>query len=852
MHSKYVHGPLFSRAKVMFIGEALDSDGVMEGRNIVGAEGRIFNKLLLGTNLVRSHCIIASCVKCRPVEWTENKNKQVPTLNYRGDHTTIEPSSGQVRECYERYLREELDAFQGHTIVGLGNVPLKLFTSPQNTISRYNGTIFECGQKKSCPKCLGTGNVEQKPIKCKTCHGRGKRGRGDKATQCLTCSGTGHTARAPKFCKHCSGSGEVPSDPSNSYVSSLLRPSQLFLPTYSLGYLKKQATQWPVVEKTFARISTVQKDLVAESSTSYVAYPEDDDFMDSPSLSLDLETARSMDPQDGDITCIGYTDRVGSGRVIAPHDGRIDRLLGVQRIIGQNWVLYDAWWIWHKYRSLPNSVWDTRFAGHLLNPDTPNDLVYLTGEYAQPPARGYWKTKQNYRNNIEEVCMIDVDMTMRVYEGQKEKLEQTGQMHIMKNDIIPLSKVLLDVRIGGMRVNRKRMERASQELDIQLAEGRTLLPDWGGKRTEGQHSQVQKYLYNTLSLPVITKRGTDKPTANFEALKELERRLTSGHKTIERLGSPEIDAALDFVQLLLRLRDWSKLNSSFMKQQLSASDYVHPQLNPAGTATLRFSCSAPNCQQIPANKDGSDFQVRSIFIPDQPGWEMLSVDLKQAEVIVLFWFAEQWDLLEHIISGVHDAHKLTASLLFGVKPENVTKIQRTQAKTTTFALLYGESPRTTATRNRMAYDDVLRMRRQYFDAFPGVESYRNTQIQHAKRYGFVESPFGVRRYVRVEEDTGPAANKACNAPIQNVPAMVTRRAMIQLHHDLPLPARILMQVHDELLLTYPSELKDQVHECVREAMCQAIPEMPAAPLKMAGGLRFPIDIETGPDWGSLK
>jgi DNA polymerase-1 len=601
---------------------------------------------------------------------------------------------------------------------------------------------------------------------------------------------------------------------------------------------------WPVVERDFSRLVGLEEELKFTVDTS---------------LSVDIETAGSFDPLEGDILCVGVSHRPGYGCVLPPGDPRIDGCLSTPKIVGQNFILYDWWWLHNHGYTIPKetAIWDTRYAGKLLNPDTPNDLVYLTGEFAAPPIRGYWKAKQNYRDDVEQVCGIDIDATLRVKLGQHDALKQRGQLGIMTDFIMPLSKVTFDMRAAGMKINKERMEHASNVIREDLLVGRRGLPDneeWNvtkhGYRTENQHVCVQDHLYHALRLPVQTKRESGKRTANQEAIDELRSR------------------ALDFINRIDKLRDLSKLESSFLRYKLSPRDFVHPALNLGGstkgkhesgrgTATFRFSCSDPNAQQIPGCKCSTKCYgqnpdcrgARDIFIPDYPEWEVMSVDLKQAEVVGFLWYAEAWDVLEKILRGRMDAHQMVANKILS---RESNKEERDDFKTTTFAILYGEHETTTAARLQKPVEEIREARDYYFKMLPGVSDYRNMMIGSAMDRGYVESPFRVRRYMRLTREKGRAANQACNMPIQNIPPMVIGTAMINIHRELPKPARLWMQVHDEILCVYPKTMRDVVAGCVLDNLRKPVPQMPAAPLGMAGGIVFNCDVEVGPHWGAVR
>ncbi len=237
---------------------------------------------------------------------------------------------------------------------------------------------------------------------------------------------------------------------------------------------------------------------------------------------------------------------------------------------------------------------------------------------------------------------------------------------------------------------------------------------------------------------------------------------------------------------------------------------------------------------------------------------MASIDLTQAEIVGFLWYAEEWEILKSVLQGGMDAHTTLAEKIVGHalpgadRKGHPDKRIRDEYKTTTFAILFGETARTTSLRLHRPLKEIEEIRAQYFKMIPGVQRYRQHMIQHAMDTGYVKSPFGFRRYLYVQSEYGRAANQAGNMPIQNIPPVVIGRAMIGMHRELPKPARIAMQVHDELVLTYPKELRQQVIECAIEWFRAPVPELSAPTLGMAGGLQFNIDIEIGPNWKDME
>jgi len=239
-----------------------------------------------------------------------------------------------------------------------------------------------------------------------------------------------------------------------------LKEGQVYFPLLHPAYLMKgKQGMFPVMERAFRRIPRLHDELKEEISVdNYRIYPPEGGPDEGVPVVLDLEH-KGMQPEDAGarLVCVGVSDGPGRGFIYKPDDPRALTYLKQPLIIGQNWVLHDAWWIYKKYGLTFNRVWDTMLAGHLLNPDTPNDLVYLAAEFAEPPMRGYWKSANDYRDHIEQVCAMDVDATYRVYLGERAKLRETDQLNIMEKDIIPLSSVVFDIRRKGMKVNAKKM-----------------------------------------------------------------------------------------------------------------------------------------------------------------------------------------------------------------------------------------------------------------------------------------------------------------------------------------------------------------------------------------------------------
>jgi DNA polymerase I-like protein with 3'-5' exonuclease and polymerase domains/uracil-DNA glycosylase len=876
---EYGPGPLFASADYMFIAEGLGRQETELGNNLVGPTGGTFNYLLHNnTPIRRPDCVVSNAVRCRPIVYSGGE----PVTQKNGDYVNMKPSPEQVRECYERYGKEELQVFAGGTIVGMGAVVLSLFTGGGKALSEMVGTIFEHGSLIPCVPCEGSGLVARPQRICPKCKRKGtvkceECGRWTKHTKkceageapfrsCPDCGGPGLIPRPPRVCPDCHGNREVPSDPGAPYVSRLLKPDQIFYPTYHPAYLFRKPNEKRAFAANFARIPTLREELKVEAGLHYDRSPDSAgirEILETKVLSIDLETSAFI-PDRGEVQIIGISPGPGRAAVAQPEDrNTLDYLERSSEtdeieIVGQNWMMFDAWWMWKKHGILPpKRMFDTLLAAHLLDPDSPKNLPFLVRQYADPPIRGYWKTRDHYRDDKGQVAMIDTDGAFRVRNGLVTALAEQGMSDAYWNEVMPTMYVAFDMRKAGWRVNVPDLALAHGKVAQRVNLMREDLPEWretkAGVRTENQSEFVNRHAYQTLSLPVLLDRTTYQPSFGSEQRSELKIMLETGNKKIEHLTFEEIDESLRFINLIDDLKESSKLMTFLNPESihLSNKNKFHSTWDPSGTATFRFASREPNLQQVPkcaCNPEcyGTNPEcagARFPFVPPFRGWKMLSVDYSQIEVVGFLWTASQWDVLGKVLHEGLDAHAVMADQL---------SMMRKVAKHMTFALVYGASDDLIAARSKKSEAEVKVARAHYLKVFPGVEQFRNHYIHYAMKHGFVVNAFGRKRYVWVRSPIGRAANQAANAPIQGIPPMIVRRAMVRLAQELPAPAHIIGNIHDELIITYPEELEQKVIECVTDIMRSPIPEMPAKPLGMGDGLVCNIDIATGTTWANMR
>jgi DNA polymerase-1 len=336
-------------------------------------------------------------------------------------------------------------------------------------------------------------------------------------------------------------------------------------------------------------------------------------------------------------------------------------------------------------------------------------------------------------------------------------------------------------------------------------------------------------LFDTLKLPVRAKTPKGAPSTAESVLQEL---------------------ALDYPlpRLILDYRAASKLKTTYtdkLPQQVSrTTGRVHTSYHQAVAATGRLSSSDPNLQNIPIRSEAGR-RIRQAFIA-MPGNLLLAADYSQIELRIMAHLSSDKGLLAAFSAG-EDVHRATAAEVFGVAPEQVSGEQRRSAKAINFGLIYGMSAFGLAKQLGIARGAAQEYIERYFDRYPGVKTYMEATREQARSQGYVETVFGRRLYLpdinaRNAQRREAAERTAINAPMQGTAADIIKRAMIRVHRWLTdnrhIHARMIMQVHDELVFEVASEdcegLRNPVTECMIGAADLQVPLL--------------VDIGTGANW----
>lgn len=382
----------------------------------------------------------------------------------------------------------------------------------------------------------------------------------------------------------------------------------------------------------------------------------------------------------------------------------------------------------------------------------------------------------------------DAEVTWRLWRVLKPRLPHVRVTRVYETMERPLVPVLAEMEMHGIRVDQARLSRLSGDFAQKMAgledEIHRLA---GGKFNVGSPKQLGEVLFDQMGLGGGKKGKTGAYATGADVLEEL---AAQGH------------------DLPARVLDWrllSKLKSTYTDTLQTAinpeTGRVHTSYSIAGAATGRLASTDPNLQNIPVRSEAGR-QIREAFVAE-PGNVLLSLDYSQIELRILAHVANIPALKQAFREGI-DIHALTASQMFGVPVEGMDPMIRRQAKAINFGVIYGISAFGLANNLRIPREEAKRFIDTYFERFPGIQAYMAATRDFAKAHGHVETLFGRRIHTPEINSKGPAAafayRAAINAPIQGTAADIIRRAMIRVPEAIRgLPARMLLQVHDELV-----------------------------------------------------
>ncbi|MEJ5336252.1 MAG: DNA polymerase I [Thermus sp.] len=396
----------------------------------------------------------------------------------------------------------------------------------------------------------------------------------------------------------------------------------------------------------------------------------------------------------------------------------------------------------------------------------------------------------------------------------------------------PLAQVLAHMEATGVRLDVPYLEALSQEVAFELERLEAEVHRLAGHPFNlNSRDQLERVLFDELGLPPIGKTEKTGKRSTSAAVLEL---LREAHPIVGRI---------------LEYRELMKLKSTYIdplpRLVHPKTGRLHTRFNQTATATGRLSSSDPNLQNIPVRTPLGQ-RIRKAFIAEE-GHLLVALDYSQIELRVLAHLSGDENLIRVFREG-KDIHTETAAWMFGVPPEGVDGAMRRAAKTVNFGVLYGMSAHRLSQELSIPYEEAAAFIERYFQSFPKVRAWIAKTLEEGRKKGYVETLFGRRRYVpdlnaRVKSVREAAERMAFNMPVQGTAADLMKLAMVKLFPRLrPLGVRILLQVHDELVLEAPKARAEEAAQLAKETMEGAYP------------LSVPLEVEVGmgEDWLSAK
>ncbi|HXX62875.1 MAG TPA: DNA polymerase I, partial [Bacteroidota bacterium] len=508
------------------------------------------------------------------------------------------------------------------------------------------------------------------------------------------------------------------------------------------------------------------------------------------------------------------------------------------RKAGQN-IKYDTLVLMHNGIDVQGIAYDTMVASYVLRADGQHNLDSLAREHLHYKMVSYEELvgKGKQAKHISEVPLEaianysaeDADMTFRIRSRQIPRLREMELLTLCEEIEFPLVGTLARMEFEGITLNVPYLGEMSKGLERTL---QSLITDIhtmaGGEFNINSTQQLGDILFNRLKLPTVrkTKTGFSTDVGVLETLHGMH---------------PIIDKLLEYRQL-------TKLKSTYIDALPTLinpeTGRVHTSFNQTVAATGRLSSSDPNLQNIPIRTEIGR-SIRKAFTSRSKDSLLLSADYSQIELRVMAHISSD-EGLTGAFRNDEDIHSSTAARVFGVKAGEVTRDMRRKAKEVNFGIMYGIGPFGLANRLEITQSEAKEVINRYFERFPKVKQYINDTIDGARRRGYVSTLLGRRRYLpdinsRNQNVRGNAERQAINMPIQGTAADMIKIAMIHLDEAIRqsrLRSRMLLQVHDELVLEIPKKEKEKAETLVREKMENA--------LKLSVPVK--VDVGTGVDW----
>ena len=497
----------------------------------------------------------------------------------------------------------------------------------------------------------------------------------------------------------------------------------------------------------------------------------------------------------------------------------------------------------HKYNvKVSSPIYDTMVAHYLINPDIRHNLDTLSESYLNyspisiesligKKGKNQISMRDVSIDKITDYASEDADITLQLKSVFDKEIKVNNLGKIFYDIEIPMINVLSEMETEGIKIDTSYLEKLDKEFEEDLEKlKKEIFKKSGEEFNLNSPKQLGEILFDKLKL--VSKPKKTK-TGQYSTSEEVLSSLANDHKIIEDI---------------LEWRSLDKLQNTYVKslpnEVSSLTNRVHSSFNQTVTTTGRLSSNNPNLQNIPI-RTANGQKIRRAFIPRGSDYILMAADYSQIELRVIASMSNEENMIDAFVNN-QDIHTMTASKIYNVDPENVTREQRGNAKTVNFGIIYGVSAFGLSQQTDLNRSESKVMIDNYFLNYPGLKKYMSDQIDFARNNGYVETIMGRRRYLQNINSQNnmlrsSSERNAINAPIQGSAADIIKIAMININSELKkqsLKSKMLLQVHDELVFDVHKSEKDQIQDIVKTTMESAVKLK--VPLK--------IDLEFGKNW----
>lgn len=490
-------------------------------------------------------------------------------------------------------------------------------------------------------------------------------------------------------------------------------------------------------------------------------------------------------------------------------------------------------------------MFDTKLAGYLAKPDFHADSLKQAAEHfldihfteTEQPSQGTLDFDDDQvEEDPNEHRLRDLAIIRSLAVTLGPIIDEREQCWLMRAIELPVSRVLHGMEHTGAKVDSVRLVSMRDQFAAEARQAQEMAWEYAGTEINLQSpKQLQKVLFEDMGLKPTKRTKSGSYTTNAAALQDLY------------VKSVDNERANGFLGALLRHREINKLKQivqTLIDATNTSDERIHTTFEQTVAATGRLSSVDPNLQNIP-NRNAAGREIRGVFVPGEGYEALMSCDYSQVELRIMADLSDDEALIEAFRSGA-DFHKYVASMVYKLPVDQITGDQRSHVKAMSYGLAYGLSTYGLAQQLKIAPREAEALKNRYFDTFGKVHDYLESLVANAREKGYTETIFGRRRYFPALHSTNRVAREAAeraalNAPIQGSAADIMKIAMIRAEQTLAeahVKSRIILQIHDELVVEIAPGEGDQVTELVRNAMEHAV------------DLAVPLDVSCGigSDW----